>query len=231
MPLNINFILHVPFETPGCIEKWCKQNNHNTSFTRLYNNEPLPSFESFDWIVIMGGPMGIYDDKDYSWLKLERSFIKEAINANKVVLGICLGSQFIADALGAKVYKNKVDEIGWFNIEKNQESNHPIINNLPELFPVFHWHGDTFDLPEGALHLFSSEATINQAFIYNNKVLALQFHMEITPELLNGMMDNVNANLTEKEYIQTKKEILSQIEISELTNKFMFSILDKMAII
>src|SRR5579871_6354431 len=147
--IRFHCIQHVPFETPGNIQIWAKEKGHSLSYTHIYNNEELPAINDFDVLIIMGGPMSIHDEKEFSWLKKEKEFIKSAIQENKKILGICLGSQLIADALGAKVYNNKEKEIGFMPVKFFKDNSEEI---------VFHWHGETFDLPEGATLRASTEA-------------------------------------------------------------------------
>src|SRR2546428_2396131 len=115
--MNIHYFQHVPFEGLGCIEDWANRKSHVLSSTRFFEKHTLSDLKTIDWLIVMGGPMGVYDESEYLWLKEEKEFIKKAIDANKVVIGICLGSQLIAEVLGAKVYKNKFTEIGWFPVE------------------------------------------------------------------------------------------------------------------
>ncbi len=160
--MRIHYLQHKPYESLGCIEEWISKSRHSLSATKFYEDTSLPKFSDFDFLIIMGGPMGVYDEDKYPWLKDEKKFIKESINDNKIVLGICLGSQLIADSLGSKVYKNKFKEIGWFPVKIKNE--HKFFNSLPEEIITAHWHGDTFDLPDGAVHIAESSACKNQAF-------------------------------------------------------------------
>jgi GMP synthase-like glutamine amidotransferase len=175
-------------------------------------------------LVIMGGPMGANDDNLYSWLKAEKAFIAQAIKNNKKVLGICLGSQLISSVLGAKVYPNKFKEVGFFPI--NKKSTHSIVNGFPDSIMAFHWHGDTYDLPEGAELLFSSEGCVNQAFIYGNNVLALQFHFEITEKLIDTWFSG-NEKQEQGKYIQSKEEIFKGKAFIPTCNILLSGILDK----
>lgn len=226
-PIRIHYLQHVSFEGLGCIEQWIHRNQHKLSVTRFFANDELPSLSDFDMLIVMGGPMGIYDDKKYPWLSQERLFIRQAIDANKTVLGICLGSQLIADAMDAKVYPNREKEIGWFNISLTQESHESdLLDGFDETFPVFHWHGDTFDLPIGAYHLLLSEGCKNQAFCRDN-VLGLQFHFEVTAESLKEMLKHGKDELTGGKYIQSEEEILDHQQPIQQNNKLMFTILDR----
>jgi GMP synthase-like glutamine amidotransferase len=110
--MKIRYLQHVPFEGPANIGEWARKKGHILTGTHLYNNEVVPSMDQFDWLIIMGGPMNIYEEKKYPWLQSEKQFIKEAIEHRKVVLGICLGAQLITDVLGGKVTSNPEGEIG-----------------------------------------------------------------------------------------------------------------------
>ena len=154
-----------------------------------------------------------------------KTFIKKSIEANKKVLGICLGAQFITEALGAKVFPHTKKEIGWFEVEKVLQ--HKLADKLPQKFTTFHWHGDTFTLPENAIHLFKTNACEQQGFVYNNHVAGLQFHMEIKKDLLNNMTKNERAELLKADYVQSEDEIKNLMTkyISE-QKKFMYNFLE-----
>ncbi|MBX9850684.1 MAG: type 1 glutamine amidotransferase [Cytophagaceae bacterium] len=227
--MNIHYLQHEPFEDLAAIEKWAKQHAKNITCTKLYEKHTFPDPDSFDMLIIMGGAMGVYQEDIYPWLKEEKKYIKKAVEKNKKVLGICLGSQFLAEALGAKVYKNKEKEIGWFDIEFTGESkNDKYFSNFPSKLKVFHWHGDTFDLPEGARHIAFSKACKNQAFTYKENVVALQFHIEATKKSIDELAYNCGSELVEGNYIQKKEDIIKHSGQTEEMNRLMFSILDKM---
>jgi GMP synthase-like glutamine amidotransferase len=203
--MHIHFIQHVPFENPGSIITWATENNYNTSFTKVFEPFEFPSINLPDMLVIMGGPMGVYEEKKYEWLKKEKLFIKRVISANKKVLGICLGSQLVAEVMGAKVFPHKLKEIGWWPVQKI--NNHLLTINLPATFTTFHWHGDTFELPHGAIQLFKTAGCEQQGFIYNDHVAGLQFHMELKEDLLYGMIEHEKEELVKATYIQSEEEI------------------------
>jgi len=228
--INIHTFMHVPFEGLGCIEQWIKNNNHFASYTRLYDSYKLPDMDSIDWLIVMGGPMGVYDESIYPWMAEEKSFIRQAIENGKTVIGICLGSQLIAEVLGAKVYPNRQKEIGWFPINLSEQAKeNALFDGFENSFPVFHWHGDTFDLPADSTHLISSETTKNQAFLYNEKVLGLQFHFEVTEQTLKGMVDNGMNELVESATVQSADQILQETQNIASNNERMFQILDYLA--
>ncbi|MHB1687248.1 MAG: type 1 glutamine amidotransferase [Ignavibacteriaceae bacterium] len=226
--MRIHVLQHESYESPGYIEDWIKEKNYTLTFTRFYESGTLPGLNEFDWLIIMGGPMGVYDDNKFLWLKEEKVFIKSAIDAGKIVLGICLGSQLIAAALGAKVYPNKFKEIGWFNIKltKNAKDNF-LFSSFQDQIKVFQWHGDTFDLPAGAIRLAESEACKNQAFVVNDKVIALQFHFEVTESSLHEMVAEGINELVHDKYVQTGEDILRQKNLIHTNNKMMDALLNK----
>ena len=227
--MRIHYLQHVPFEPPANIENWVRKKGFQIKGTKLYKNEPFPDFSSFDMLVVMGGPMGVYDDNKYKFLTKEKIFIENAINLNKKILGVCLGAQLIADVLGAKVYKNKYKEIGWFPVELTDEGkNSKNFKDFPNSFIAFHWHGDTFDLPNGAVRIAFNKATKNQGFEYNNgKVLGLQFHLETTYNSAKELIENSQEELKEKGvFIQSPEEILNKKENFQTIEKLIFKLLD-----
>ena len=222
--------MHVPFEGLGCMEEWISKQNHQLSYTKLYESATFPDINEIDWLIVMGGPMGVYDEAIYDWLAAEKTYIRKAIEKGKVVLGICLGSQLIAEVLGAKVYPNTQKEIGWFDLKLTDDGKtNKLVSGFEACFPVFHWHGDTFDLPAGSQRLFYSDVTPNQAFIYNEKVLGLQFHFEVTKQSMSAMVQHGADELIPAATIQSADEILAETSYIASNNAKMFSILDALA--
>lgn len=227
--MKIHYLQHVFFEGLGSIETVLMEGGHSVSVTRMFANDPFPKVTKIDWLIVMGGPMGVHDEKKYPWLKTEKQFIRDVIQSGKVVLGICLGAQLIAVVMGAKVYKNKYREIGWFDINLNPNLNHTILKDIfPKQIEVFHWHGDTFDIPKGAVLIASSEATANQGFIFDNRVLAMQFHLETTPKSAKALIDNCHNELDGSKYVQKESEILSNYlrfaTINQLMDRTIYSL-------
>ena len=228
--IRIHCFQHVLFEGLGNIEEWIKAKGHLLSATRFYNNEALPKLDDIDWLIVMGGPMGAYEENLYPWLAAEKRFIGQAINKGLKVLGICLGAQLIASALGAKVYPNPYKEIGWFPINLTDDGKtSALFRGLPAEILVFHWHGDTFDLPSGAKHLAESTACKNQAFFYKNHVLALQFHLDLKRENVEQLIKNCGRELTAAPYVQTAEKMLGQNNQFAIIEKYMRQILDNLA--
>lgn len=179
--MRIHWFQHVPFEGLGLIEPWLVSRGHTLTATRWWNGETAPAGDVFDALIVMGGPMNIYEHDAFPWLVAEKAAIGEAILAGKSVLGVCLGAQLIADVLGGEVTRNAEREIGWWPIRPvpTPADADEAGFALPAETTVLHWHGDTFSLPPGAARLADSEACAQQAFVWGGRVLGLQFHIEM----------------------------------------------------
>ncbi|MDZ4876831.1 MAG: hypothetical protein CLLPBCKN_006266 [Chroococcidiopsis cubana SAG 39.79] len=228
--MRIHYLQHVPFEKLGNISTWMTDRNYSVSSTRLYADDPLPTVNDFDWLIVLGGPMNIYEEDRYPWLSAEKQLIKQAIEKDKLVLGICLGAQLIADALGARVYSGEHKEIGWFpikTVEAVQQSKG--LEFLSSELTVFHWHGDTFELPEKAIRLAYSEGCANQAFLYSDKVLGLQFHLEVDRQGVRQMIENSASELVAGKYVQSSEEMLSANRNFATIHKVMYHFLEMLS--
>lgn len=226
--MRIHSLEHEPFEGLANIEVWAKSRGHTISRTLLFNEEELPGMDEFDWLVIMGGSMNIYEEDKYPWLTREKNFIAEAIANKKIVLGICLGSQLIADVLGGKVSRNRHKEIGWFPVSLTEEAGKSrIFSYFPPVFKVIHWHGDTFEIPPGAVRMARSEACDNQAFEYG-RTIGLQFHLEYSEKSIGLMFRNCADEIVEGRYIQKPDEIISQNNNVSGTQRLLNLMLDNM---
>jgi GMP synthase (glutamine-hydrolysing) len=224
--MKVHYLQHVPFEGIGSIAAWLTTRGAQVSATRFYESAQLPHPDDFDWLIVMGGPMSVNDEQHYPWLVPEKRLIREAIAGHKVVLGICLGAQLIANALGARVYPNADPEIGWLPIERVAAAGaHPCAGLFPPRCEVFHWHGETFDLPPGAVHLAQSTACANQAFLLGQRVLGLQFHLETTTASVQALIDNCGDELTSGRYVQSAQEMLATAERCAPINRLMADIL------
>ncbi|MCS6833120.1 MAG: homoserine O-succinyltransferase [Flammeovirgaceae bacterium] len=225
--MRVHYLQHVPFEGLGNIEAWIKEKNYALSATHFYQHDELPNLDELDTLIIMGGPMGAYDEDKIVWLKKEKKFIQQAIERGKKVLGICLGAQLIAEVLGARVYPHKHKEIGWFPVSLTHEGqSHPFLRNVPTDFTVFHWHGDTFDMPPNAVHLAKSQATFHQAFAYGKNVLGLQFHLEMNEALIQSMLVDSEEELKKAPFVQTTDEIRNNQTYFASNKKLLWTILE-----
>lgn len=215
---------HVSFEGPGNIAGWLRQAGSHISTTELFKGDPIPDHSEFDLLVVMGGPMSVNDEKIYPWLQAEKRCIREAIEAGKKVLGVCLGAQLIASAVGAKVYPNDEKEIGWFPVTASGSREN--VFQFPRELSVFHWHGDTFDLPREAVLLASSPACKHQAFQIGDGVIGLQFHLEVTPDAVGSMISHCGNELVTQPFIQTAAQMSSApAKLYEDANRIMTDLL------
>ena len=207
--IRAHYFQHVPFEGLGSIGTSLDRRGAEITSTAFFETPNLPSLDDLDLLIIMGGPMSVNHEQAYPWLRAEKQFISDAIEAGKAVLGVCLGAQLIATALGSRVYPNRLAEIGWFPIQSTYVAKKPGDFSFPELLSVFHWHGETFDLPPGCVRLARSAVCENQGFKLGAKVIGLQFHLESTPSLVRQMVENCRSELVPGQYIQAESEILA----------------------
>jgi GMP synthase-like glutamine amidotransferase len=229
--MRVHYLQHVPFEGPGYISNWLSENKHTISCTRFFDTSYLlPKVNEIDALIILGGPMSVYDDHDYPWLNIEKAFIEDCIQENKKVLGICLGAQLVSVCLGATVHTANNKEIGWYKVYPTDDCKD--IDWQYELFRsepvVLHWHGEKFEIPyDGSFSFLSSQANSNQALYRNNNVIGLQFHLEVTETTLGDMIKNSGNELLDKMYIQTETELRSGLVHVENCNRIMATILNR----
>ena len=223
--MRVHVLQHVPFEGLGSIHGWLEAHAARVSFTRFFEDPLLPEVDDFDLVIVMGGPMSVNDARIFPWLLEEKRFVAAAVHRGKAVLGICLGAQLVANALGERVYPGPFKEIGWHEIQSAEQSLDSF--RFPQAVTVFHWHGETFDLPHGAIRLAHSPACRNQAFQLGRRVIGLQFHLETTPAIVAAMISNCGDELVAGPYIQPARKILDEPAASYVTiNQLMGNILD-----
>ncbi|MDP4206843.1 MAG: type 1 glutamine amidotransferase, partial [Bacteroidota bacterium] len=175
-------------------------------------------------LIIMGGPMSVTEEKKYPWLKAEKQFILHVIEEEKPVLGICLGAQLIANVLGAKIHIAEQKEIGWWPVEIIRDG----ILGQPQEITTFHWHGETFSLPENITLLAQSKAIAHQAFLFNDRIVGLQFHPEMTPQGIEQLIQNCSEDITTGTFIHTAKEMLAQTNHFEQNRTLLFYLLQNL---
>lgn len=206
--MRIATIYHVPYEKLGYIEDWIISKGHAITEYELYISQVLPKTDDFDLLILMGGSMSVNDENNYPWLVPEKELIRQVVRSGKSILGICLGAQLIASSLGSRVYRGEHKEIGWFPVRFNQHKKLTgWFHQIPLQTTVFHWHGDTFELPPGAIRLAESELTKNQGFLFKENVLAIQFHIEMKPENISLMINNCGNELVQGPYINSGEKI------------------------
>lgn len=216
---------HHPIEGPGSLAPWLATHATSTQIVHLYAGEACPPAEKVDLLLILGGPMSVNDEDEFPWLTTEKAFIRQVIDRQRPVLGICLGSQLIASVLGAVVQPNREKEIGWLPIEGIANATSI---SLPTM-TVFHWHGETFALPDDAILLARSSACAHQAFLYRKNVLALQFHLETTPELVKLFIETGKDELVIAPYIQSPQTIQNApVDLYRAGNELLESLLNQL---
>lgn len=224
--MRIDWLQHVDFENLGSIGPWLQARGATLVPTALYAGQALPDPRDPDGLIIMGGPMSVNDEDRHPWLAAEKRLAAAVAAAGKPVLGICLGAQIIAAAFGARVFANPYREIGWFAVEQTAAAqNHPLGALLPEQFMAFHWHGETFDLPDGAIHLARSMACRHQAFAIGTAAVGLQFHLETTLPSAQALITGCPQDLRPGPYVQGRQEILGDPRRFAAANALMETVL------
>ena len=177
---------HVAHEILGTLNPLLKRAGFRIRYVNFGRHpDAQPSLEGYHGLVVLGGPMSVYDDHRFAHLTTEMKLIEDAMKRNLPVLGICLGAQLIAKALGADVYPSMQKEIGWYDLHSAPEAAHDsILKSLGPTEKVFQWHGDTFDIPAGAVHFAASPLCLNQAFRYGDNVYGFQFHLEVDEPMI-----------------------------------------------
>lgn len=228
--MHIHYFQHDDFEDLAYIGRWAEKSGIATSCTRFDRPGPrFPLHSAYDWLIIMGGAMGAYEDDKHPWLSDEKRFIREAIELGKTVFGICLGSQLVAASLGAKVYPNTDPEIGFFPVVFNASAAQDgVFCHFPQQLTVMHWHNDTFELPDGAILMASSEATKNQAFRWGKNVFAFQFHFEMNMQAARTLVEKSGQNLPTSRWIQLPEDLQRQSATLQQNNDLFDIILSEM---
>ncbi len=209
--MRIHYLQNHPKAYMGHIETWVKDQGYTVSRTLLGVDSQFPSLNDFDLLIISGGPMGVYQMKEYPWLEQEIAFIRKAIESKKFIWGICLGAQLVAAALGEKVYPHDQKEVGWWPINLTDKAkDEPFLRGFPDTFIMFQYHGDTFDLPKSAVRLATNPGCLNQAYKYSERVFCTQFHPEYTQDMITYIAEAYSKGHEEGPYIQKPEEFLEQ---------------------
>lgn len=223
--MRVSWLQHADFEGLGCIESWLLERGHRVDGAALYRGAVPPVPDGFDALIVMGGPMNVHQHQAHPWLAREKAAIRAALAARKRVLGICLGAQLIADALGATVRRNAEREIGWWPVELN-DAGRAQLPSLPSRFTAFHWHEDSYALPQGAQCLAGSAACAQQAFSYDGgRVLGLQFHLEVRLDDARRWFEHERP--PGARYVQTPEQILAQHAAFAENNRLMCAVLEQ----
>lgn len=212
--MRVHWLQHVSYEGLGHIESWLTARRAVVTCTRMHAGEPLPEIDAFDLLVVLGGPMSVNDEDELPWLAAEKAFIRRAVTADKSVLGICLGAQLMAAALGAKVGPSPEREVGWWPVTRVPRT----ADEVPPTFPFpdtvtcLQWHGESFALPAGARLLARSPGCPHQAMQIGMRALGVQFHPEATPEWAREVLSRSPGALLPGRYVTTEAALLEDLE-------------------
>jgi GMP synthase-like glutamine amidotransferase len=227
--MRLLLLQHDPLDGPGSLTEWAAARGHTIFTCLICRGDPLPPVGSFDLLVSLGGPMGAYDEVKHPWLAAEKEYLRQAVAVGKKILGLCLGCQLLADALGGKAFRHTCKEFGWQPIEPTTAGGEWF--GAQGTFHAFQWHGDTYTLPPGAVQLARNEASEQQAFLMKgptgDQVLGLQFHLEWTERMAREALAEPGVAPPPSPSVQTPGEILADLTLFDSAKKRFFALLDR----
>ncbi len=211
--MRVQIIQHSAADAPAAILPILDQLGHHVSITRLDRGDAMPEKVDHDVLMMFGGGTSLTSKEPPPWVEPEKNLIRRYVDRDRRVLGVCLGAQLIASALGAKVYRNREPEVGWHQVSKVDGADDTgVASSLPNRLTALHWHQDTFEIPPGATRLFQSPATRNQAFSIGDHVFGFQFHFEANERTVRAFVAISSLLQKEGRFVQSKEEILRGIE-------------------
>lgn len=229
--MRLHLLEHDPIDLSRTnITLWAENKGYPVAQTYLCNGEKLPDLQEFDWLMVMGGSAHAWEEYLHPWLPDEKKFIAKALDHGKIILGVCFGAQLLAEALGADVFPNPYEEIGWYKVTLTPEGRQSyLFQEIPQQFTTFHWHADHFSLPSGCTRLACSDATANQAYISEKRPIAgIQFHPEYTLALVRYFAREWGNEWKNGPYVAGKDEVLVQTDHMPETYRLLATILDNM---
>jgi GMP synthase-like glutamine amidotransferase len=240
--MRLLLLQHDPLDGPGALSDWATARGNSVAICLICQGEHLPPLDSFDLLVSLGGPMGAYEEQKHPWLATEKEYLRQALTAGKKILGLCLGCQLLADALGGTAFRHTCKEFGWQPIEPLEagkgwfgtgDSFSTTENDEKGIFYAFQWHGDTYSLPQGAIQLARNDAAEQQAFLIEapggGKVLGLQFHLEWTEQMAWEALAEPGVAPPPSPSVQTPEEILSDLSLFHTARSRFFALMDRLA--
>lgn len=222
---------HLPDEGPGYAATWLAAHGHSLTFTRLFEPSPIfPALAEFDGLLILGGAMSVYAEDEFPWLAPEKAFLQTTLQAGKITLAICLGAQLVAQALGGEVRPNPEPEIGFWTVRFSAKAlTHPLLRGWPDKATVLHWHADTFTVPPGAVRVGMSAGCAAQGFVWGDGVIGLQFHPEMTEEMVEKLIAfEGHETAEEQEFVQTAAQIRAKLKSGWKGRKLVETLLKNM---
>ena len=227
--IRVHYLQQVDFEGPGLIADYCARHSLPVTKTCLFAGDAFPDQSAFDLLVILGGPMNIYEETQYPWLRAEKEFIRQSIDAGKKVLGICLGAQLLSVVLGGTVDKNRHKEIGWHTIRLTSDGlKSPVLHDFPETFLVFQCHGDTFSIPACCKLLGRAEGCEHQIISFDKKVIGLQFHLEYSAQSIREWIAASPGEFKPGPFVQQPAQIEESMAMVNQTEQLLGQLLDNL---
>lgn len=224
---RIACLQHVPFEGPAALATWARDRGHALRAHHLYRGDALPAPSDFEWLFVLGGPMSANDEATHSWMTGEKRLLTAACEAGRAILGVCLGAQLLASALGARVHAAQAVEIGWHPVRTRvADAKGTPFEAVPASFVPFHWHGETFELPAGAVHVAETDVVPHQAFAVGELALGLQFHVEATPESVESLVRACGDEIGDGPFEQPAAAILAERHRTAAVRPVLAAILD-----
>lgn len=247
--MKILFIQHDPLDGPGALLDWASERRHSVATCLISEvsskGQPLPALHSFDLLISLGGPMGAYEEEQHPWLIAEKAYLRKSVAAHKKILGLCLGAQLLADALGGKAFRHSLKEFGWQRIEPTEQGKEwfPLHEgecsflasetHKKTFFKAFQWHGDTYSLPPGAVQIARNSACEQQAFLIRSEVdhkpqvIGLQFHLEWTEQMMRDALADPDVAPPASPTVQTPEEIMSDLTLFTSSRERFFALMDR----